>query len=488
MKRIILLLIAIVYAIISHAQGEALVTFTSAKHIPVELYKPIDGACQFESISEELDLKPTMAITYKFEVNDFTVIQLRMSYNKVCLFLFPGDHVTVHYIDREQIKITGSNAEAHTYYNNNFVIFGTMNYIGRMRNMAMEADDFGKMVADLEQTMLQEVKDSLTLLRQNPEISSELISLLWGDLSIYLYKEIQTTLFVLALNRTLSEEEFAAAFAEAEKIFLKIAPPEPNVVRYPFGSGMFSFYYAVLFHMKMNEQERQNLLQGYSDDTFGAYAPYLLAPDYIRLPSLGNGLVLRLKFKMDGSAKLDDKKLYQYLKENYPESEYVALLAKDFETATSESDIPQKDSVYFIVQSVHKLSDFSNLPMLKGKYLLVDLWATWCIPCRQEFAYKHRVKKILDTYPNLALLYISVDEDKRDSAWKTDVEKSQLYGYNIRAQKDLVSDIKEKIFQLQEIDIPRYVLISPDGKLLNADLPRPSAGNELAEALKKYLK
>lgn len=490
MKQITILLISIAYIVVSCSQApsEALVTFTSEKHISVELYKPIDGACQTELVSEKFELKPSVLTDYKFSVDDFTVIFIRMQKNKIYLFLFPGDHIALHYIAESRIKITGNNAEAHTYFNNNFALYGTMAYVDQIRKLALGADNFEKMVAEAEQDIIGGVKDSLDGLRNNPEISAKFLSLLWDNLSSYLYYEIRETLRNLQYNKTLSEEEKSATLAEIEKIELKVTPPDRNTIKYPNISNMW--HYQALYE-KMNPLDRQELLQGYSKETFGPYAFYLLAPDYVQLPMLGDAIVVEQKYNQGnvvGFEPVDLNKTYEYLKKKYPESEYVALLAKDFEPSIQKNEMMQKDAVYYITHTVNTLSDLSKLPELKDKHLLVDFWATWCMPCHQEFSYKDKMEKILSANNNLACVYISIDEDKRDSLWKANVETLQLYGYHIRAQKQLVKDLEDKIFQSQTITIPRYILISSEGEFLDINLPNPSYGNELEKAIQKYLK
>lgn len=111
-----------------------------------------------------------------------------------------------------------------------------------------------------------------------------------------------------------------------------------------------------------------------------------------------------------------------------------------------------------------KLEDF------KGKYVYIDVWATWCGPCRAEIP---SLKMVEEKYhgKNIAFLSISVDENKDHEKWKTFVTEKQLGGVQLFADKNWNSDFI-KYFEINSI--PRFLLIDPSGKVVNADADRPS--------------
>lgn len=123
-----------------------------------------------------------------------------------------------------------------------------------------------------------------------------------------------------------------------------------------------------------------------------------------------------------------------------------------------------------------KLDDF------KGKYVYIDVWATWCGPCRAEIPY---LKKAEEKYhgKNLAFVSISVDVDKDFEKWQKFVAEKQLGGTQLFADKNWESDFM-KHFGVNSI--PRFLLIDPQGKVLYADANRPS-DPKLSEILDKLL-
>ena len=111
-----------------------------------------------------------------------------------------------------------------------------------------------------------------------------------------------------------------------------------------------------------------------------------------------------------------------------------------------------------------KLEDF------KGQYVYIDIWATWCGPCRAEIPAlkqteaKYHGKKI-------AFVSISVDVDKDFEKWKKFVAEKQLGGTQLFADKNWESDFMK---HFGVTSIPRFLLIDPQGNVVNADANRPS--------------
>ena len=119
-----------------------------------------------------------------------------------------------------------------------------------------------------------------------------------------------------------------------------------------------------------------------------------------------------------------------------------------------------------------KLSD------LRGKYVLVDFWASWCIPCRTEFPHlKKAYARFKDK--NFEILGYSIDDDK--SLWISALENDDVPWLNVSnllGMKD-PTKIKYKIY-----GVPANFLIGPDGKVLAVNL----RGELVEPTLEKFIK
>ncbi|MBC7605662.1 MAG: TlpA family protein disulfide reductase [Burkholderiales bacterium] len=112
----------------------------------------------------------------------------------------------------------------------------------------------------------------------------------------------------------------------------------------------------------------------------------------------------------------------------------------------------------------------TSLESLKGTYVYIDVWATWCGPCRQEIPSLQKVEEQFKG-KNVRFVSISIDARKDNEKWKKMVADKLLGGIQLFADNDWNS----KFVKDYGIDgIPRFILIGPDGTIVNADAPRPS--------------
>ncbi len=125
----------------------------------------------------------------------------------------------------------------------------------------------------------------------------------------------------------------------------------------------------------------------------------------------------------------------------------------------------------------------TKLEDLRGKFVYIDVWATWCGPCRGEIPF---LQKVEEKYKgkNIAFVSISIDVQKDFEKWKTFVKDKSLSGIQLFADKDWNSDFT-KSFGINSI--PRFILIDPTGKVVDADAARPS-DPKLVEKLDGLLK
>lgn len=112
----------------------------------------------------------------------------------------------------------------------------------------------------------------------------------------------------------------------------------------------------------------------------------------------------------------------------------------------------------------------TSLDDLKGKFVYVDVWATWCGPCIAEIPHLKKVEKQYHG-KNIEFVSISIDEKKNYDKWKQFVDSEGLVGVQLFADNAWQSEFVKK-YAIN--GIPRFILIDTEGNIINADAPRPS--------------
>ena len=117
-----------------------------------------------------------------------------------------------------------------------------------------------------------------------------------------------------------------------------------------------------------------------------------------------------------------------------------------------------------------------SLDSFKGKYVYIDVWATWCGPCIREIPSLKSLEKEFHN-KNIEFVSISTDESRRsggsweaaEKKWKDFVKEKQLSGVQLWAGQDFSF---QQAYQIS--GIPRFILIDPQGNIVDANAPRPS--------------
>lgn len=112
----------------------------------------------------------------------------------------------------------------------------------------------------------------------------------------------------------------------------------------------------------------------------------------------------------------------------------------------------------------------TSLDELKGKYVYIDVWATWCGPCIAEIP---SLKKTENAYHDKNIEFVSISIDKPDAydKWRKMVEDRALGGVQLLADNNWESQfVKDYAIS----GIPKFILLDPEGKIITANAPRPS--------------
>ena len=169
--------------------------------------------------------------------------------------------------------------------------------------------------------------------------------------------------------------------------------------------------------------------------------------------------------------------LFTEYKKDYPQSKYTSYIEPYVEEIVSyyeKVDRDYGDNISFVehFENINTLKE--AIKPLDGKMIYVDVWATWCGPCKEEFKHSEALKKILKEN-DIQMFYISIDDKERDAQWREMIKGFALEGKHIRANEKFDQELR---FLYDDkpgsISIPWYMLIDEKGNILKKHAKRPS--------------
>lgn len=477
MRKYILIFIFSISYTLTYAQ-KAFVVFTSHQNCEMNLFEPIDNNHNNLSVTRTLNLVANLPSNCEIDIDEFAFVECEIPFiKKFSLLLFPNDTV---YVDiNKEITFRGKNKEGLQYMCQIKGSLGTLYYSPMQESMlkyVQREKDFSSSLQNIRQNIEVPVLNSLEENLAHTSTSRLFVQTLKKELQIEL-----NSYLLLLLTSTLAVDDYKvvamkdslAITHSIDSIFKTTIPFNKQALKYKaynFFAQYLVFYY---------EEEK---MQTPDVSFLGSFYRALYVPKNMQPFFIGNGCLLYLKTKR---GRIDIPQTLEYLKQHFPDNEYTSVIAR--RTEGSIGNQKDKLSLSYITQNIDSLSQLASIPELSGKYLFIDLWASWCMPCRKEFAHKDALEKLLKSYGNVCTIFLSIDNKEQESAWKQCIQNFQLNGWHLLASKELKESIQKQIFGLEGMTIPRYALINPQGEVLHKDLPRPSNMLELKMELNKLL-
>jgi thiol-disulfide isomerase/thioredoxin len=150
--------------------------------------------------------------------------------------------------------------------------------------------------------------------------------------------------------------------------------------------------------------------------------------------------------------------IYTDFSKQYPGSAYTTLYGQQI-TAATES-LKKNSNAKMIFESDNVQTWAGVLELFKGKTVLLDMWGTWCGPCRNEIEKNGPAVKKYFNNKGLDFLYIANYDQENVNAWKSLITYFNMEGHHILATKELTDDIAGNI----KIEgYPTYVIIHKNG-------------------------
>ena len=252
-----------------------------------------------------------------------------------------------------------------------------------------------------------------------------------------------------------------------------------------------------------------SLMKDFTEDGTDVKQPYAVWNIHDRLaflpePAREAGLFALLAKEIQRKyGEFQFKDAYSFFQEHYPESRYSPFLQGLVKQEEEEKQLtilyegeekPSDDKWLSFMMDYQYAADtlevnefmpknFKQLldAIQHGEPIYIDFWATWCIPCRQEFPYSvargEDFKKA-----GVMPVYVSIDAPAIYGTWSSSITEYKLEGRHVLISKELHKKLTEEIGLHT---IPRYMLIDDKGNIVDSDASRPSDTQGIRDALKK---
>lgn len=368
--------------------------------------------------------------------------------NPIFLYVENGDHLIINYDFKNfesTLSLTGKGSEINNYLLQKRKI-EKENFGNAKETYSLDEDDFKEKIKSIKK-----VQDSI--LNNTKGISKSFIA-----------KEMRNTHYFYL--RLLTDYENAYKYFTKKNDFKASDDflSELNDLDYQNEEDYkYSNYYRSLTNMYYKKESE---IIAKRDSLTGDKAYYkTISP--IANENIKNGLLFDFANKAMNNTK-DLEYFYKTFLEESTNEENKTLITEKYNKLTALFE--GKPSPKFIDYKNYD-GNTTSLDDLKGKYLYIDVWATWCGPCIGEIP---SLKKVEEQYhdKNIEFVSISIDKSSDFDKWKTMVEEKELGGIQLFADNDWKSEFV-KDYQIN--GIPRFILIDPDGNIVNKSAPRPSS-------------
>lgn len=181
--------------------------------------------------------------------------------------------------------------------------------------------------------------------------------------------------------------------------------------------------------------------------------------------------------------------IYNEFQEQFPNSSYLPFITPEINKIKEyhkkiEADYDRETVFINNYNHINSLEELIN--QFKGHNIYVDVWATWCGPCKDEFKYNQELKHFLKEN-DIEMIYISFDKAPGHQKWLEMIKYYNLKGSHIRNNDLLYQDLFKEYQEDGSIMLPWYLIINKKGDIVVRHAKRPSEQEELFNQLKTSL-
>jgi thiol-disulfide isomerase/thioredoxin len=177
-------------------------------------------------------------------------------------------------------------------------------------------------------------------------------------------------------------------------------------------------------------------------------------------------------------------------KQSYPLSKHLAYLKTKINRLKALLNANEQNAEIKIYNGYEKVSSiYQIINQYKGKVVYLDIWGTWCGPCKMEIPYLPKLKERFKD-KDIVYVYLDIDEDGEDKRWKEFIKVNAITGIHLRKSRATIDPFWKEILANATDKAeyyPQYFIFDKEGKLVVTKALRPSNKEELYKQLSVYI-
>lgn len=173
----------------------------------------------------------------------------------------------------------------------------------------------------------------------------------------------------------------------------------------------------------------------------------------------------------------------------YPQSKYLPKLARRVKAMENDLVANTSNKAINIVEGYEKINSiYEVVSKFKGKVIYLDVWGTWCPPCRDELKFGPQLKQYFEG-KDVVYIYLDMDDDTKDAHWRDFIKVNNISGVHLRKSRTDIQKFWEELQpdKKKQGSYPSYFIFDKNGKLVNNDARTPSDKTQLYQQIAQYL-